>query len=73
VSVEPWHTIPSAYLLCKKDNAIPLPAQEGMVAMAQQKAPGSFDLVETCDASHSPFLSMPETVAQFLIKASGEV
>jgi hypothetical protein len=73
VSVEPWMTIPSAYLLCGKDNAIPVQAQEGMVNMAKEKNPKAFDLVETCDASHSPFLSMPDIVATFLIKSSGNV
>jgi len=70
VSVEPWMTIPSAYLLCEKDNAIPIQAQQGMVAMAQGKNPKAFDLVESCESGHSPFLSMPNTLANFLVKCS---
>lgn len=70
VSVEPWMTIPSAYLFCEKDNAIPIQAQESMVAMAKAKNPNSFDLIERCNAGHSPFLSMADTLATFLVKSS---
>jgi hypothetical protein len=63
-------TIPSSYLICEKDNAIPFQAQEGMIAMAQAKNPKAFDIVERCEASHSPFLSMPDTLAAFLVKSS---
>ncbi|KAI9731428.1 MAG: hypothetical protein M1818_007818 [Claussenomyces sp. TS43310] len=70
LSVEPFLHIPSAYLICERDNAIPLAVQEGMIAMAQEKVPTAFDVVERCGASHSPFLSMPETVASFLEKAA---
>jgi hypothetical protein len=55
---------------CEKDNAIPLFAQEGMIAGAQQAAPSAFDVVEKCDASHSPFLSQPEWLAEKLVKAA---
>lgn len=68
ISVEPWMTIPSAYLLCEKDNAMPVHLQERMVAMAKAKNPKAFDLVERCTAGHSPFLSMPDTLVNFLVK-----
>lgn len=71
LSVEPWRTIPAAYLVCEADNAIPAAAQEGMIAMAQGMAPGSFDVVERCGAGHSPFLSVPETCVAFLVKCAG--
>lgn len=72
LTAEPWRTIPSAYLVCEKDNAIPLAGQQGMIAMAQGMAANSFEMVETCSASHSPFLSMPETVADFLAKVASK-
>jgi hypothetical protein len=70
MTVEPWRVIPSTYILCEKDAAIPLPVQEGMVGMAQNIAPGSFDVVERCNASHSPFISKPEWLAEKLIQAA---
>ena len=70
-SVAPWKVIPSTYIVCEKDQAIPLPVQEGMLAMAHQLAPTSFDVIERCSASHSPFISQPEWLAKMLIKAAG--
>ena len=70
LTVEPFRQIPSAYLVCEKDNAIPVQAQDGMIAQAKAIAPTSFDLVERLDASHSPFLSQPGKVAEFLERAA---
>jgi len=70
-SVAPWKIIPSTYIVCEQDQAIPLPVQDGMIGMAQQMAPKSFDVVERCSASHSPFISQPKWLAEKLIKAAG--
>jgi hypothetical protein len=71
LAVAPWKVIPSTYILCANDMAIPLAAQEGMIGMAQDVAPSSFDVVERCDASHSPFISQPEWLADKFVKAAG--
>jgi pimeloyl-ACP methyl ester carboxylesterase len=65
-----WQYVPSTYLLCEKDEAIPIQAQKGMVEGAQQA--GADMKVETVDASHSPFMSMPEEVARSIRRAAGE-
>jgi hypothetical protein len=71
--VEPWLKIPSSYLLCENDNAIPVQAQDGMIAYSKEKSGGrAFDHVERCESGHSPFLSMPGTVAEFLERAAGK-
>lgn len=62
-----WKHIPSIYLMCKNDNAIPFAMQESF--MAQE---GSAFEVFRCDADHSPFLSMPEYTAKFVRHAAGE-
>lgn len=62
--------IPSSYLLCKKDNALPFPAQQGMVQMAI--AAGAKISTETVDAGHSPFLSKVEETSAFIRKAANE-
>lgn len=71
LTVAPWKTIPSTYILCEEDQAIPIHGQEAMVAGAKQAAPDSFDVVESCSAGHSPFLSMPDKVTEFLKRAAG--
>jgi pimeloyl-ACP methyl ester carboxylesterase len=53
-----WHTIPSTYVVCEQDAAVPVPAQE---AMAQRSG-----RVLRLDTSHSPFLSRPAEVAAIL-------
>lgn len=48
---------PVTYLYCTKDQAMPLALQKMMV-----KNSGVEFKEESCDASHSPFLSMPQAV-----------
>ncbi|RDW75805.1 hypothetical protein BP5796_06626 [Coleophoma crateriformis] len=71
LTVEPWRIVPSTYILCEADNAIPIQVQEGMIAHAQSIAPNAFDVIERCSAGHSPFLSQPEWLAEKLIKSAG--
>ncbi|ETI24703.1 hypothetical protein G647_04072 [Cladophialophora carrionii CBS 160.54] len=65
-----WRHVPSTYLLCEKDEAIPIHAQKGMVEAAQQA--GADMKVETVSASHSPFMSMAEEMARSIRRAAGE-
>ncbi|KAK3629705.1 hypothetical protein LTR56_017135 [Elasticomyces elasticus] len=62
-----WKHIPSTYLVCEKDNAMPLAAQEGMI-----RQQGANFTVERCSASHSPFISKPDLTAQVVRRAAGE-
>lgn len=41
-----------------------------MIAGAKQAAPDSFDVVEKCSASHSPFLSQPDWLAEKLAESA---
>ncbi|EON68822.1 hypothetical protein W97_08080 [Coniosporium apollinis CBS 100218] len=63
-----WKDVENTYILCEKDNAIPLAAQEKMVHDA--KLEGAVFEVERLDASHSPFLSMPERTAECIQRAA---
>ena len=65
-----WKHVPSTYLLCEKDQAIPLHGQKGMVEAAQKA--GADMKVDTVDASHSPFLSIPGEMARLIRRAAGE-
>lgn len=60
--------MPSTYIVCEADRAIPLQAQEGMLAMAKE---GEW-VVERCAAGHSPFVGVPGFVAGVVRRAAGE-
>jgi pimeloyl-ACP methyl ester carboxylesterase len=53
-----WKEIPSTYIICEQDNAIPVFAQEAMSARASEQIRMSSD--------HSPFLSAPRELAELL-------
>jgi pimeloyl-ACP methyl ester carboxylesterase len=53
-----WRSVPSAYVITEKDNAIPVPAQEAMAKRAQR--------VRRINSCHSPFLSQPENMAALI-------
>lgn len=53
--------MPSSYIYCTLDNAIPIADQKRMV---EETAKGVDIRTVQLEASHSPFLSMPETLAR---------
>ncbi|KAF4120863.1 hypothetical protein GMORB2_2349 [Geosmithia morbida] len=61
VTYEPWHDIDCLYFFCDDDQALPLPIQQGLALSLGPNAP-SFHV----KASHSPFLSKPQEVAEGL-------
>ena len=72
---EPWKEdegegIECGYVVCEKDQAIPVHAQRGMVEGV--RAGGGRMRVWELDAGHSPFLSMPEKVAGIVRGFAGE-
>lgn len=62
--------IPSWYLHCTKDQAFPFGAQQALVGATVEA--GAQIGTETVEAAHSPFISMPEETAAFIMKAAGE-
>ena len=60
VTQESWLTIPSAYIACEYDRALPPPVQESMIKMLSN--PRVFRL----KSGHSPYLSMPNETADIL-------
>jgi pimeloyl-ACP methyl ester carboxylesterase len=65
-----WKYIPSTYLLCEDDMAIPVEAQEFMAS--QEVGDGGKWTTERFKASHSPFLSMAKETAEVIRRAAGE-
>ncbi|KAL3257837.1 hypothetical protein ABHI18_006507 [Aspergillus niger] len=64
-----WKEVPSTYLYCATDAAIPLELQRMMV---EDWAAGYSIRTEFLDASHSPFLSKPTEVTAAIRRAAGE-
>ena len=63
-----WKHIPSSYLICEDDRAIPVAVQE----MWTKQEGNLFDVVERCSSAHSPFISMPDFTAEVVKRAAGE-
>ena len=60
-SAAAWQSVPSTYVICEQDRAVPPPAQEAMSGRA-----GS---VHRLSSSHSPFFSRPDDVAELVLAA----
>lgn len=58
VTAAGWRHVPSAYVLCEEDRALPPRVQERMAVRAQS--------VHRLPSGHSPFLSMPDRLAGLL-------
>lgn len=63
LSAAAWQDIPSSYVACTADRAIPYPAQQAMSASA--------GAVHTLECSHSPFASRPQELADLLASVAG--
>ncbi|SAK98748.1 esterase [Caballeronia temeraria] len=70
VSPGHWGTVPRTFIRCTRDNAIPLAAQDQMIAEANRLTPYNPFRVETLDSSHSSFLSRPAELADLLLEAA---
>jgi len=67
VTHEPWHHMPATYLVCETDTMLPVPMQERMA-----QALGPRTTVVRVAASHFPYLSVPDRVAEAAIGAALE-
>jgi pimeloyl-ACP methyl ester carboxylesterase len=64
VTVAGWHTIPSTYIICEQDQALPAQLQKKLAVRA--------DDVRHLASGHSPFLSMPQDLAGMLSQIAQE-
>ncbi|KAJ6013218.1 hypothetical protein N7540_007809 [Penicillium herquei] len=67
LTFEAWRYVPSTYLYCLKDEAIPLFVQKMMV---EEVAKGVNIHTDVVDASHSPFYTAPNHVVAAIKKAA---
>jgi pimeloyl-ACP methyl ester carboxylesterase len=64
-----WRKIPTAYLVCEDDRAIPVQRQDAMIAKIKE---GGEIVTERLFVGHSPYINKPDFVAGFLRRAAGE-
>ncbi|KIW20865.1 hypothetical protein PV08_01443 [Exophiala spinifera] len=69
VTYEGWRFVPTTYLYCLQDQAIPMFVQKLMV---EEFAKGVDVKTPTVDASHTPFVSKPLETANAIRRAAGE-
>jgi hypothetical protein len=69
VSHEAFRDVPVTYLLCEQDQALPAEVQKMMIGRIEDV--GVKVDVESCMGRHSPFLSMPETLVEVVVRAAG--
>jgi len=71
-----WRDVESTYVVCERDEAIPLHAQQGMIANVKksiEETGGKGRMQEvTIDASHTPFVSRPEELGGIVRGIAGE-
>jgi pimeloyl-ACP methyl ester carboxylesterase len=63
-------SVPQAYIHTRQDRAVPMAMQERVVREIEQ-ACGRRIPVRTLDTSHSPFLSQPAQLAEYIIELAG--
>ncbi|KAK3071687.1 hypothetical protein LTR53_008187 [Teratosphaeriaceae sp. CCFEE 6253] len=63
-----WKDVQSHYLLCGKDNVLPVQLQE----MWSRSPGGRWKGVESLETDHSPFLSRTEETAAFVLRCVGD-
>jgi len=65
---ERWGRLPRSYVRCTLDQALPLALQDRMIREADQMPPGNRFAVHMLESSHSPFASVPDRLAEFLVR-----
>jgi pimeloyl-ACP methyl ester carboxylesterase len=63
-----WGAVPRSYIRTLRDNALPLALQDRFLRETAAFAPSAPTHVYDLDSGHSPFLSVPQTLADILLK-----
>jgi pimeloyl-ACP methyl ester carboxylesterase len=61
-----WGGRPRTYVVCGQDRTIPAPLQRLFIAQADDAFPANRTRVVELDAAHTPFLSVPDRLAEVL-------
>ncbi len=63
-----WGRVPRSFVRCTLDQALPPALQDRMIREADAMTPANRFDVHTLESSHSPFASMPDTLAGLLAR-----
>ncbi|MGP4045989.1 alpha/beta fold hydrolase [Streptomyces sp. 2A115] len=66
LTAQRWGSIPRTYVLCTRDNTIPVALQRLFVTQADHACPQNRTHVVRLESAHSPFLSMPDRLAEVI-------
>jgi pimeloyl-ACP methyl ester carboxylesterase len=67
LTADGWGSVARSYVVCTKDRALQPAMQRKFIALADAAFPDRPVTVHTLESSHSPFLSMPDRVADILL------
>ncbi|GAA4227494.1 alpha/beta hydrolase [Actinomadura meridiana] len=68
LTADGWGSVPRTYITCARDWALRPAVQQRFIAEADADFPDNPTSVVSLDSSHSPFLSMPDRVAEIVTK-----
>jgi pimeloyl-ACP methyl ester carboxylesterase len=66
LTADGWGSVPRTYVVCTQDRALQPPMQRKFIELADAAFPGNPTTVHTLESSHSPFLSMPDRLADII-------
>ncbi|WHT15688.1 alpha/beta hydrolase [Crossiella sp. CA-258035] len=69
ITPERYGSVPHSYVVCTKDNAIPIALQQRFITEIDAVSAAPTTVTEL-DSSHSPFLSQPAALAEAIAKAA---
>jgi pimeloyl-ACP methyl ester carboxylesterase len=68
LTADGWGSVPRSFIVTTQDKAVPPAMQRRQIAEADAAFPDNPTTVHTLESSHSPFLSMPDQLADIVIK-----
>jgi hypothetical protein len=67
-----WRHIPTTFVYCEQDKALPHPFVKMKVTEAKEAGPHMIDVEETGDSGHFPFPSQQDWTEKMLRRAAGQ-
>ena len=67
LTADGWGSVPRTYVICARDRAVQPAMQRKFIELADAAFPSNRTTVHTLDSSHSPFLSMPDRLADIIL------
>ena len=68
LTADGWGSVPRTYVMCTRDRALQPAMQRRFIELADAAFPDNLTTAHTLDSSHSPFLSMPDELADIILK-----